>query len=225
MSVAAVVLAAGGSTRFGEPKQLAAFQGETFVRRIVRAAIDAGCAPVVVVTGEDSAQVTLELTGIPIPVAVNPQWSSGLGSSIGVGVRHAMDLAADLDAAVLLTCDQPFVNGPALIELRLTSGKLSIASAYAGTLGIPALFDRSLFPDLLRLKGDHEAKGIIFERRYDVASFNFLPSQSAATRTLKALQNLELSGCEKLANVDSLSVIWQIILRDSWCDILRVCAK
>jgi len=195
MSVAAVVLAAGGSTRFGEPKQLAAFQGETFVRRIVGAAIDAGCAPVVVVTGEDSAQVILELTGIPISVAVNPQWSSGLGSSIGVGVRHAMDLAADLDAAVLLTCDQPFVNGPALtqlIELRLTSGKLIIASAYAGTLGIPALFDRSLFPDLLQLKGDQGAKGIIFERRYDVASFNF-PAAAIDIDTVGDYEKLDQS--------------------------------
>src|SRR6266436_1250986 len=87
-----------------------------------------------------------------------------------------MDLASDLDAAFLLTCDQPFVDAAALtqlIELRLTSGKPIIASAYAGTLGIPALFDRSLFPDLLRLKGDHGAKKIIFERRYDVAAINF----------------------------------------------------
>ena len=176
MSVAAVVLAAGGSTRFGEPKQLAAFQGETFVRRIVRAAIDAGCAPVVVVTGEDSAQVILELTRIPISVAVNPQWSSGLGSSIGVGVRYAMDLAADLDAAVLLTCDQPFVSAATLrqlIQLRLTSGKPIVASVYAATLGIPALFDRSYFPDLLQLKGDSGAKGIILSRQHDVAPFNF----------------------------------------------------
>ena len=195
MSVAAVVLAAGGSTRFGEPKQLAVFQGETFVRRIVRAAIDAGCAPVVVVTGEDSAQVILELTGMPISVAVNPQWSSGLGSSIGVGVRHAMDLAADLDAAVLLTCDQPFVNGPVLtqlIELRLTSGKLIIASAYAGTLGIPALFDRSLFPDLLRFRGDHGAKGIIFERRRDVVSFNF-PAAAIDIDTVGDYEKLDQS--------------------------------
>jgi molybdenum cofactor cytidylyltransferase len=195
MSVAAVVLAAGGSTRFGKPKQLAVFQGETFVRRIVRAAIDAGCAPVVVVTGQNSAQVTLELAGIPISVAVNPQWSSGLGSSIAVGVRYAMDLAADLDAALLLTCDQPFVNGPPLtqlIELRLTSGKLIIASAYAGTLGIPALFDRSLFPDLLRLKGDHGAKGIIFERRGDVASLNF-PDAATDIDTVEDYEKLDPS--------------------------------
>jgi len=123
MSVAAVVLAAGGSTRFGKPKQLVAFQGEAFVGRIVRGAIDAGCAPVVVVTGEDSAQIRSELTGIPISVAVNPQWSSGLGSSIGVGVRHAMGFAADLDAAVLLTCDQPFVDAAALTQHRITPNK------------------------------------------------------------------------------------------------------
>ena len=176
MSVAAVVLAAGGSTRFGKPKQFALFQGETFIKRIVAAAIEAGCAPVVVVTGEDSAQITSELTQFAISIAMNPRWSSGLGSSIGVGVQRAMDLAADLDASLLLTCDQPFVTAAVLaqiIQLRLTSGKPIVASAYAGTLGIPALFDRSCFPTLLQLKGDRGAKGIILERQHDVASFDF----------------------------------------------------
>ena len=107
MKVAAVVLAAGGSTRFGKPKQFALFQGETFIGRIVAAAIEAGCAPVVVVTGEDSTQVTLELTGLSVSIAMNPGWSSGVGSSIRVGVQRAMDLAADLDTSLLLTCDQP----------------------------------------------------------------------------------------------------------------------
>jgi molybdenum cofactor cytidylyltransferase len=57
--------------------------------------------------------------------------------------------------------------------LRLTSGKPIIASAYAETIGIPALFDRSCFPDLLRLKGDSGAKGIILAQPHDVASFDF----------------------------------------------------
>jgi molybdenum cofactor cytidylyltransferase len=77
---------------------------------------------------------------------------------------------------LLLTCDQPFVNAAVLtqfIQLRLTSRKPIIASAYAGTIGIPALFDRSCFPDLLRLKGDSGAKGIILARPHDVASFDF----------------------------------------------------
>jgi molybdenum cofactor cytidylyltransferase len=176
MSVAAVVLAAGGSARFKKPKQFALFQGETFIKRIVASAIEAGCAPVVVVTGEDSTQVNLELTGLSVSIAMNPGWSSGVASSIRVGVQRAMDLAADLDASLLLTCDQPFVTAAVLaqlIQLRLTSGKPIVASAYAETLGIPAVFDRSCFPDLLRLKGDSGAKGIIVARPHDVASFDF----------------------------------------------------
>ena len=176
MRVAAVVLAAGGSTRFGRSKQFALFEGETFIRRIVAAAIQARCAPVVVVTGKDSAPIGLELSGLTVSIAVNPRWQSGLGSSIAVGIRHAMDLAPNLDAVVLLTCDQPFVNAAVLtqlMQLRLTSGKPIIASAYAETIGIPALFDRSCFSDLLRLKGDSGAKGIILTRPQDVASFNF----------------------------------------------------
>jgi len=176
MRVAAVVLAAGSSTRFGKPKQFGLFQGETFIKRIVAAAIAAGCAPVVVVTGEDSTQVTLELTGLSVSIAMNPGWSSGVGSSIRVGVQRAMDLAADLDASLLLTCDQSFVTAAVLaqlIQLCLTSGKPIVASAYATTLGIPALFDRSCFPDLLRLKEDSGAKKIILARPYDVVSFDF----------------------------------------------------
>ena len=176
MRVAAVVLAAGGSTRFGRPKQFALFQGETFISRIVAAAIQASCAPVVVVTGEHSMQIGLELSGLTVSIAVNPHWQSGLGSSIGVGVRHAINLAPDVDAALLLTCDQPFVNAAVLtqlIQLRLTTGKPIIASAYAETLGIPALFDRSCFPDLLGLKEDSGAKKIILARPYDVMSFDF----------------------------------------------------
>jgi len=87
-----------------------------------------------------------------------------------------MNLAPDLDAAVLVTCDQPFVNVAVftqLMQLRLATGKPIIASAYAETLGIPALFDRSCFPDLLRLNGDSGAKGITLAWPHDVASFDF----------------------------------------------------
>ncbi len=176
MRVAAVVLAAGGSTRFGQPKQLAVFRGETFVRHIVAASVDAGCAPVVVVVGEDAAQITLELTGLAASIVMHPHWSIGLGSSIGVGLQYVIDSATEPDAAILLACDQPFVSAATLrqlIQSRLTSGKPIVASAYAATLGIPALFDRSCFPDLFQLKGDSGAKGIIFSRQHDVASFDF----------------------------------------------------
>jgi molybdenum cofactor cytidylyltransferase len=176
MKVAAVVLAAGDSSRFGEPKQLAIFQGEPLVRHTVAAAKNAGCAPIVVVVGANAAQVTSALTGLSVSIAMHPNWSDGVGSSIAVGIKHTTDIAADLDAAILLTCDQPFVDAAALrelIQLQLETGKPIVASAYAETLGIPALFDRSCFADLLQLRRDSGAKGIILARQHDVVSFNF----------------------------------------------------
>jgi molybdenum cofactor cytidylyltransferase len=176
MSVAAVVLAAGGSIRFGKPKQLAIFQGEPLVRRIVTAAKDAGCAPVVVVVGASAAQIAPVLAGLPVSIIEHPNWSNGLGSSIAVGVMHAASITPDLDAAILLACDQPFVNAVMLrqlIQMHLENKKPIVASAYAETLGVPALFDRSCFGDLLQLTGDSGAKGIILARRNDVTPFDF----------------------------------------------------
>ena len=118
----------------------------------------------------------MELTGLAASIVIHPQWSIGVGSSIGLGVQNVINSAAKTDAAILLACDQPFVSAATLrqlIQLRLTSGKPIIASACAVTLGIPALFDRSCFPDLLRLKGDSGAKRIILARQHDVTSFDF----------------------------------------------------
>jgi len=176
MSVAAVVLAAGGSIRFGKPKQLAIFQGEPLVRRIATAAKDAGCAPVVVVVGASAAQIAPVLAGLPVSIIEHPNWSNGLSSSIAVGVMHAASITPDLDAAILLACDQPFVNAVMLrqlIQMHLENKKPIVASAYAETLGVPALFDRSCFGDLLQLTGDSGAKGIILARRNDVTPFDF----------------------------------------------------
>ena len=90
MKVAAVVLAAGDSSRFGKPKQLAIFHGELLVRRSVTAANEAGCAPVVVVLGADAAQITPVLAGLPVSIIEHRNWSNGLGSSIAVGLKRAI---------------------------------------------------------------------------------------------------------------------------------------
>jgi molybdenum cofactor cytidylyltransferase len=179
MKVGAVVLAAGDSSRFGQPKQLAIFQGEPFVRRIVTAAQDAGCQPIVIVIGANAAQIKPAMLELPVSIVEHTDWSNGLGSSIAMGVKHAMTIVSDLDAAILVTCDQPFVNANALgqlIQLHLQNGKPIVASAYADTLGVPALFDRSCFGELLRLSGDSGAKGIILARRHDVVVFDFPPA-------------------------------------------------
>ena len=176
MKVGAVVLAAGDSSRFGMPKQLAIFQGEPLVRRSVTAANEAGCAPVVVVLGANASQITTILTELPVSIVEHPNWSDGLGSSIAVGLKRALAMVGDLDAAILLACDQPFVNATALkqlIQLHVKNQQPIVASAYAETLGIPVLFDRSCFGDLLQLTGDTGAKAMILARPSDVCPFDF----------------------------------------------------
>ena len=176
MSVAAVILAAGASSRFGKPKQLLVYEGEALVRCAARTAVEAGCAPVIVVIGAAHAIVERELGDMPVDRARNEDWQEGIASSIRLGVARA----AEADAVLLMACDQPLVDADSLrqvMELRLTSGKLIVASAYAATLGIPALFERALFPELSQLRGDEGAKRIILLHEERVAAFPFLRAE------------------------------------------------
>ena len=175
-NVGAVILAAGGSRRFGRPKQLLRVEGETLVRRAVRAAAEGCRAGVVVVAGDARALVEAELDECGATVIQNPDWERGLGTSIRYGLRHLITAAPELDAMLLLACDQPFVDAgivAALVAKRATTGKAIVASSYANTLGIPALFDRSCFEALLALPDDSGAKALIESRHDDVASIEF----------------------------------------------------
>ena len=170
----AVILAAGGSSRFGSPKQLTQFRGKTLVRRVVDVAQQAGCSPIVVVTGSNAAKVSRETT---TRVIENKNWREGIGSSIRVGVEHVIDLEPEIAAIVLLVCDQPFVDADVirnLIALWKKTRKDIVASSYSNTLGVPALFARPVFSELQALEGGSGAKKIIFTNRERVAEFPFL---------------------------------------------------
>ena len=172
--IAGVILAAGGSSRLGQPKQLLAFRGATLIQRAVRAAAEAGCDPVIVVTGEIGDAIRSEIgerSGIVI--VENAEWRSGIGTSIRCGLEQ---LPGSVEAVVLLTCVQPFVDGAVvrtLIAERQRTGKAIVASSYASTLGVPALFDRSCFDALLTLPVAAGAKSLIETRRGDTASIAF----------------------------------------------------
>jgi molybdenum cofactor cytidylyltransferase len=185
--IGAVVLAAGGSSRLGEAKQLLKLRGETLVRHAARAASEAGCDPVLVVIGEnrDAMACALGIRDSRIPsspgrgetagpvLIENVEWRRGMGTSIRSGLEQ---LPRDVAAVVLLTCDQPFVNASILRQLILAweeTGKPIVASSYANTLGVPALFDRSCFEALLQLPDDSGAKTLIASRPADVCPVAF----------------------------------------------------
>ena len=161
-SVAAVVLAAGGSTRLGRPKQLVPIDGEPLVRRAARAALDAGCRPVMVVLGADQEAVGAAVADLPVLPVSNPRWADGVGGSIACGVRAA---AADGPAGcIVLPCDQPRLAAAVLAMLieRFRRGQAqAVACAYGGTVGAPVLFAPALFDRLAALTGDRGAKRVL----------------------------------------------------------------
>jgi molybdenum cofactor cytidylyltransferase len=175
-SVGAIVLAAGESSRLGQPKQLLQFKGKALVRRVVDAANEANCSPIIVVTGNAQSEIKHTLQPTNAAIVENKWWKAGIGTSIRAGVRYLIDNAPNAYATLLLTCDQPFVDRDllsGLIALHSKTGKPIVASAYADTLGVPVLFDRSMFHELSRLDGDSGAKTIILSNHACVAEFLF----------------------------------------------------
>jgi len=174
--IGAVILAAGNSSRLGQPKQLLRISGKSLVRRIIDAASKARCSPITVVTGGDHELIERELKDERVMIVQNKNWRHGIGTSIRAGVEKLVENVQDLQAVVLLVCDQPFVAAgtiKSLIKLREKTNKSIVASSYEDTLGVPALFDRSFFPELLSLGNEAGAKSIILRNRKGVAQFAF----------------------------------------------------
>jgi molybdenum cofactor cytidylyltransferase len=159
MRVAAVVLAAGASTRLGSPKQLAMLGGETLLERAVRVAREAGCQPVVVVLGASADVIRARCALGDAVVVVNENWTEGMGASVRVGVG----VLGEVDGCVVMTCDMPAVTASHLRALR-GSGEI-MASFYAERCGVPAYFPASTFPVLLTLHGDAGAKKLLQSAR------------------------------------------------------------
>ncbi len=165
LRVAAVVLAAGGSRRLGRPKQLVEIEGRPLVRRAAGAALDAGCAPVYVVLGAEAARVAGALAGAAVELVRNEGHEEGIASSIRSGIGAARDAMPPCDGALLLLVDQPRVDA-ALVRRLLARfgegrGERIAACAYAGGVGVPAVFPRAAFDVLAALRGDRGAKAVL----------------------------------------------------------------
>jgi molybdenum cofactor cytidylyltransferase len=176
MHIAAVILAAGQSSRFGKLKQLIPFRGKTLLRGIMDAAAEANCSPIAVVLGSGREQIKNDLEKTNVLIVENRSWQQGVGTSIRAGVQHVIDRKRDVDAIVLLVCDQPFVDGRVikkLIALPEKTRRPIIASSYGGTLGVPALFSPCCFHELLAINDTSGAKSVIVRNRQRVTEVIF----------------------------------------------------
>ena len=191
--LAAVILAAGRSSRMGRPKQLEAVDGEPMVVRAVRTALQSDVAQVIVVTGAYADAVTalltplLEQTGDRLRLVHNPDWQTGQASSIRAAIAA---LAAPIGAALFLPTDQPFVP-PVLLQQLIRAwrgGARLVAPLVDGQVrGAPALFDRSLWPEMLTLTGDIGARPLLQKHQSDVVT---LPVSSHLLRDIDTPQDL-----------------------------------
>lgn len=171
-----MILAAGNSSRLGEPKQLLSYKGETLLRKIAVTAISTGLSPVIVVLGAEQESIARTLEGLPVIPAYNPNWEKGMSGSLRAGLDKAEELVPELDALIFTVCDQPMVTTTLLLELldtRRITGKPIVACAYKDARGTPALFDRSIFPALRELAGDAGARKLISTLGDQVATIDF----------------------------------------------------
>jgi molybdenum cofactor cytidylyltransferase len=166
-----VVLAAGGSSRMGTPKQLLPVGGVSLVRRAAQSAIESGCEPIVVVLGASAELVRRELEDLPIHLANNSDWQTGLANSIVCGLKGLLAQAPSVDSVILMLADQPHVNGTSLKKLtvaRRYSGSELVAAWYSNQFGTPALFSRVYFEQLLKLRSQQGAKAILEKYEQDL---------------------------------------------------------
>lgn len=164
------MLAAGASTRLGFPKQLVVHEGEPLVRRIASAAVDAGANPVVVVLGANSELVEPALSGLAaVTTVVNRKWSDGLATSLAAGLAEVFKDDA-CDGVLVVLADQPLIDAAALRRLlaAFEGERRLVASAYGGTVGVPAVFGREHADALMRLKGDIGAGSWLRDRLGEV---------------------------------------------------------
>jgi molybdenum cofactor cytidylyltransferase len=179
--VAAVILAAGSASRMGTPKQLLPYRSATLVAHAIDTAAEAGFEPVILVIGAHAQAVRSAVASKRIDIVENPDWQTGMGSSIRAGVARLLRDYPEVAALALLVGDQPLVTAEHLAELRrllLESDSDAAAAAYGGSLGVPALLRRKLFARLLELKPEEGAKALLQSPDIRVAT---LPLPEAGT--------------------------------------------
>ena len=175
-NIGVVILAAGASTRLGEPKQLLEYHHKNLLQRTIDAAVNSAANTVVIVLGANADEVSGEIDRSGINVLINTEWEEGMASSVRNGLNELLFISPFTDAVILMVCDQPYVSSELvndLIDKQKETGKSIVACNYGETFGPPALFHKTLFHELMHLEGDVGARKIIQHHSNEVATILF----------------------------------------------------
>lgn len=161
--VAAVVLAAGRSSRMGGPnKQLVLLNGEALIRHTVRRVVASGHDDVLVVLGRDAHDVRAVLSDLPVRFTVHPDFERGLASSFRAGIDDLLR-SADVEAATFVLADMVLVTAEmyrAVLDAYLATRPPLVLATFGGVRAPPHLFRRDLWPHFGH-EGDHGPKDLV----------------------------------------------------------------
>lgn len=173
--IGVLILAAGSSSRMGTSKQMLPVDGTSLLAKTISTVIHSNLEDIVVVLGSNADEHRIAANEFPVTTIINNDWHKGMGTSIRVGVKHfqANDV---IKGIIILVCDQPRLTADVIVSIidkQKQTHKSVIASHYANTLGVPALFMRNFFDRLLTLDDDQGAKRIILNDRNQVSEVEF----------------------------------------------------
>jgi molybdenum cofactor cytidylyltransferase len=158
---AAIVLAAGASTRYGQPKQLLPVGSKTMLRHVVDVVLASPVDQTIVVLGHRAGEIGATLKDTPVEIVTNDEWEAGLSASVQAGLGA---VRPDVQAALFILADQPAITPEiiaALLERYRETGAPIVVPTYRGKRGNPALFDRSLFAGLMKVRNDQGGRRLI----------------------------------------------------------------
>ncbi|MCY0970149.1 nucleotidyltransferase family protein [Chryseobacterium wangxinyae] len=175
MDTGILILAAGNSSRLGEPKQLLKFNGTSLLRNVAEDALKT-TQNIVVVTGFNHTLLVKEVENLNVIAVENLNWKDGMGSSIRVGINKLLSAFPDIENCIIAVCDQPYITSSVfneLIQKHKETLNGIVASKYSGILGTPVLFEQKYFKHLLNLTGNEGARRMIRKFKEDIAEVSF----------------------------------------------------
>ena len=171
-----IILAAGSSSRLGQPKQLLVYKNKNLLQHAIDEATAINTGEVMVVVGAKNDEIVSKIYTKSVQIVHNENWSEGMSSSIRAGLSALLKENTFLASVIIMLCDQPFVSTQLLNEIyeaKRTNNKGIVACFYKETAGVPALFASKYFAQLLSLQGNEGAKKIVMMNGDDVATIPF----------------------------------------------------
>ncbi|MEO1761296.1 MAG: nucleotidyltransferase family protein [Cyanobacteria bacterium J06629_18] len=170
-NIGLIILAAGKASRMGKSKQLLAYQGNNLISHAIKTGLNSNCKSVVVVLGAYAEEIKLEIDKLPVQIIENADWETGMSSSIRAGINAIQQSHSNLDAVIIALADQPLISEAVFNQFiekyRDTNNKI-IAAVYDDIVGVPALFDKNFFSELMNIEGDRGAKALMRKYRDEV---------------------------------------------------------